>query len=136
MDEREKPVILCVDDDKRILALLKDILEPEGYDLRFSLSEEDALLQMSVEVPDIILLDITLPGESGLELLKRIVKDERTKKVPVIMLTGSEEIKDAEEAMGLGAVSYINKPFNIDLLKSLIPGFLRKVKNDGEQGTY
>jgi CheY-like chemotaxis protein len=126
MNNNTKPIILCVDDDKRILDLLTLALEPEGYEIRTSQSGEDAIRQVSAGKPDLILLDIAMPGMSGIEVLKMIAGGNQTKQIPVIMLTASEELSDAKEAMGLGAVSYICKPFKIDMLRSIIPGFLPK----------
>jgi CheY-like chemotaxis protein len=126
MNEKAKPIILCVDDDKRILDLLKVALEPEGHDLRFAQSGEDAVKQIFAQLPDLILLDITMPGTSGMDVLKKIMTDEAARSVPVIMLTASQELEDARQAMKLGAVSYICKPFKIEMLRSIISGFLPK----------
>ena len=120
------PKILCVDDDKMILDFLKMTLEPAGYEFRFSRSGEDALKQMASDMPDLVLLDIGMPGMSGLEVLKKMAADEKMRRVPVIMLTCSNEFEHIKEALEDGAVMYIYKPFERDTLLSMLEGFLSK----------
>lgn len=116
--------ILCVDDDKDMLELIKVILEQAGYDVCLSESGEDALKKISAEVPDLILLDIMMPIMPGLEVLKKIVSREKTRNVPVIMLTAINEFSYIKRAMELGASTYISKPFNRVMLLGLIHGFI------------
>ena len=116
--------ILCVDDRKDILELIKVMLEKEGYDVSVSESGEDALRQISVEVPDLILLDIMMPIMPGLEVLKKIISGDKTRNVPVIMLTAINEFSYIKTAMELGASTYISKPFNRVMLLGLIHGFI------------
>lgn len=121
-----KPKILCVDDDKTILDFLKMVLEPAGYEPSFSQSGEDALKQIASKLPDLILLDIGMPGLSGMEVLKKIRADERMRKIPVIMLTSSSEFEDVKEALEDGAVMYVYKPFDTDTLLGTLQGFIQK----------
>ncbi len=116
--------ILCVDDSGDIRELIKIMLEQAGYDVSLSESGEDALKKISVEAPDLILLDIMMPGMPGMEVLKKIVSGEKTRNVPVIMLTVINEFSYIKQAMDLGASTYISKPFSRVMLLGLIHGFI------------
>lgn len=101
--------ILIVDDDRDMQVILSDTLELEGYKTRVAGNGKKALEEITSSSPELILLDVKLPGMSGLELLEEIRKIN--KKSVVIMLTGYGDIKDAVSAIKLGAFDYITKPF-------------------------
>lgn len=102
--------ILIVDDDRDMQMVLSDTLELEGYKTSVAGDGKKALKQITSGSPELILLDVKLPGMSGLELLEKIKKIN--KRPIVIMLTGYGDIKDAVLAIKLGAFDYITKPFN------------------------
>ena len=102
--------ILVVDDEESICQSLRGILSDEGYEVRTAGSGEDALKAIEEDVPDLVLLDIWLPGMDGLEALK-IIKAE-TPQVPVIMMSGHGTIETAVKATKLGAFDFIEKPFS------------------------
>ncbi len=110
--------ILIVDDETLTLNNLKKALEKEGYEIHIADSGESALEIMGQLKPNLILLDLMLPGISGLEVLKRI-KEKRNETI-VIMMTAYEILEKAVEAMKLGAYDYILKPFKINDLKNTI----------------
>ena len=87
MTETKKQIILCVDDDKKNLALLEALLAPKGYALHFAASGEEALKSVVSELPDIILLDVMMPGMSGLTVLGKLRAEERTRLLPIVLLT-------------------------------------------------
>ncbi len=110
--------ILIVDDETLTLNNLKKALEKEGYEIHIADSGERALGIMEQLKPNLVLLDLMLPGISGLEVLKRI--KEKGNETIVIMMTAYEILEKAVEAMKLGAYDYILKPFKINDLKNTI----------------
>jgi len=121
-DKLEK--ILIVEDDARIKGFLLELLAEEGYSV-FSAEEGNKAVKIFKEIqPDLVLLDIILPGLDGIQILKRIrrMKNE----VVVIMISGSREIDNAVEAMKLGAYDYLTKPLNHDELMLTIEKALRE----------
>ena len=118
--------ILVVDDEQLIRWSLEQNLKKQGYDVLTAGTGEDALKVLREEVPDLVLLDIQLPGINGMEVLEKIkeIDDE----IIVIMVTALGVLETAVKAMRLGAFDYINKPFNLDELAILI----RKALETGE----
>ncbi len=103
-------IILIVDDDPSIIGLLRAGLENEGWRICSASSGDEALKVIGENSPDIVLLDINMPGMSGFEACRRIATST---KISVIMLTARGEIADEVECFNLGAVGYITKPFQI-----------------------
>jgi len=111
MDTNTNNSLLIVDDDKAYLFELIHILRPE-YKL-YSAKEGISALKVAEEnIPDLILLDIVLPGMSGYEVLAELRKSDKTKNIPVIFITGISEADDEYMGLNMGAVDYIQKPFN------------------------
>ncbi|HQK48509.1 MAG TPA: response regulator, partial [Syntrophales bacterium] len=110
--------ILVVDDEESICQSLRGILSDEGYEVRTAGSGEDALKAIEEDVPDLVLLDIWLPGMDGLEALK-IIKAE-TPQVPVIMMSGHGTIETAVKATKLGAFDFIEKPISLEKVVLLV----------------
>jgi len=124
MSQEGKPKILCVDDEKLNLKLLRSILEPEGYEFQGAESGEIALNQAAQDAFDLILLDIMMPKMSGFEVLQKLRSDEKTRLIPVVMITALREIEDRIRALEAGCDDFISKPFDkVELLarvKSLL----------------
>jgi diguanylate cyclase (GGDEF)-like protein len=102
--------ILAVDDEKANLLVLNTILSAE-YTIFTAKSGEEALRRVAEQPPDLILLDIMLPGISGFEVLKQLKISPDTRNIPVIIITGLQSEEDEEKGLLLGAVDYITKPF-------------------------
>jgi len=105
--------ILVIDDNDDIRGLLSLVLQKEGYEVLEAAGGSVALIKINESKPDLILLDVMMPGLSGLEVLATI-RESREKKiseVPVIMITAKSTIDDIDAAIELGANSYIVKPF-------------------------
>ncbi len=115
--------ILLIDDDALLVKSLAFTLRQNGYETSTAGSAEHGLAQINVTPPDLILLDIGLPGLDGLETLKRI---EKEKKIPVIFLTARRRELDEVLGLELGAQDYITKPFNEDVLLARIKAVLRR----------
>ncbi len=115
--EENKPLILIVDDVPRNLQVLGNILKEEKYQISVATTGEDALEMLQHMHPDLILLDIMLPGIDGYEVCRRLKSDENTCEIPVIFLTAKTDSEDIIKGLKLGAVDYVTKPFNgIELL--------------------
>ncbi len=118
--------ILIVEDDILLSRSLQEKLGEEGYNVLSVGTGEEALEKTSQELPDLMLLDIMLPGVDGVEVLKRM--KDLTKEVVVIVLTASEVVQTAVEAMKLGAYDYISKPFDMDGVKITIKNALESTR--------
>lgn len=103
--------ILVVDDHHSSLKLMTDVLIAEGYDVRSADGGEIALASAISNPPDLILLDMIMPGMDGLEVFRRLQEDEHTEGVPVIFATASTDLERRVEGLKLGAADYITKPF-------------------------
>ena len=119
--------ILIVEDEPQIARVLQLELEFEGYETKVTHTGTDGLIAYREGLWDLILLDIMLPEMNGLDVLKRIRKDERM--TPVILLTAKSDVKDKVEGLDLGANDYITKPFEFDELLARIRVALRFSKN-------
>ncbi len=105
------PHILIVDDIPRNLQVLALLLDKAGYRVSMAMEGGTALEMIKVEPPDLILLDVMMPGLDGLEVCRRLKADEAVRDIPVIFLTARAELEDLEEGFRLGAVDYVTKPF-------------------------
>ncbi len=106
--------ILCVDDEEALRRIIRDVLTASGHILDEASDGDGAIKKLSSTHYDLILLDIMMPGKSGLEVLRII--SERQPRPPVIMITGRAGFTMATESYKLGAVEYITKPFSPDYL--------------------
>jgi len=112
MSEERKPIILMVDDVPKNLQVLGNILNKEGYKISAALNGEQALKILENAKPDLILLDVMMPGMSGFDVIKKIRENENLVETPVIFLTAKTEKDDVIHGIELGAVDYVTKPFN------------------------
>ncbi len=119
--------ILIVDDEKAILELLKATLQNEGYRILSTTNGTDALQIVLKEKPDIMILDIMMPGIDGFEVLQRIRKYSD---MPIIMLSARYEMEDKVKSLNLGADDYITKPFNTVELTARVNAVLRRTKKE------
>ncbi len=130
MQTLAKPIILVVDDDKNIGKMIEASLRKEGkYEIRTALSGEACLNSLKENIPDLVLLDIQMPGIDGLETLKQI--KQMDSRIPVIMMTAHGTIERAVQSMKLGAYDFLTKPFQRDRLivtvnNALLNSSLRK----------
>lgn len=106
-----KPNILVVDDTPANLEYLEEILDDAGYETRVAKSGEAAIRSIQAQVPNLILLDIMMPGIDGYETCRLLKEDDKFKDVPVIFLSAKGETMDKVKAFDLGAVDYLTKPF-------------------------
>jgi two-component system alkaline phosphatase synthesis response regulator PhoP len=126
--------VLVVDDEKDILALVEYNLSKNGYRVTTVSTGEEALkVARSTRTPDLILLDLMLPGIDGLEVCKTLKRDPKTAHVPIIMLTAKGEEADMVTGLELGAADYVTKPFSPRVLLARVRAVLRR-KADKETG--
>ncbi|MEN8130026.1 MAG: diguanylate cyclase [Pseudomonadota bacterium] len=119
--------VLMVDDSPDNLNLLKQVLGNEGYELRVAPSGSFALRAIRLNPPDLILLDIRMPEMDGLEVCRQLKKDDLTRNIPIIFLTALNSTLDEGRGLDLGAVDYISKPFNADIVKARVRNHLNYV---------
>ena len=106
--------ILVVDDDPYMFNVLADFLREAGYNVLLATKAETVFEIIGRELPDIILLDINLPGITGFEIAARLKANQRTRAIPVIFMSARTDSKDKVRAFDLGAVDYITKPINLE----------------------
>ena len=124
-------VILVVEDNERNLKLVRDVLEYAGYDVRVARTAEDGITSAVSEPPDLVLMDLQLPGIDGMEALRRLRESPATAGIPVVAVTAQAMKQDRERAMDAGFNGYIEKPISVRAFPDQIRGFL----SGGEVGT-
>lgn len=118
--------VLVVDDEEDILELLSFNLSREGYRVLCAASGEEALRMAQSEAPDLIVLDLMLPGIDGLEATRILKNDTGTGDIPIVMLTAKGEEADIVTGLELGADDYITKPFSTRVLIARVKAVLRR----------
>lgn len=121
-----KERILAVDDEEDILNLIKYNLEREGFKVETAANGEMAVRIARENAPDLILLDLMLPGMDGLDVCRILKNDRNTSKVPIVMLTARGEESDIVTGLEIGADDYITKPFSPRVLIARIKTILRR----------
>jgi DNA-binding response OmpR family regulator len=131
----EKIKILLVDDEKEFVETLSERIRMRDHDSKVALNGEEALKRIDDDLPDVVVLDLKMPGIDGMEVLRRI----RTAypNVQVIMLTGHGSDKDEKEARKLGAFEYLQKPVEIDtLMKKIKKAYKQKFESSMMAATF
>jgi len=123
-----KEKILIVEDEKDIVKMLEYNLKKEGFRTLSAQDGEDALDSANNEHPDLIILDLMLPGMDGLEVCKALKKESKTASIPIIMLTAKSQESDKVVGLELGADDYVTKPFSPRELIARIKAILRRMK--------
>lgn len=120
--------ILVVDDEPDLLELVRHHLAREHYEVVTAQDGESALFQTQRSMPDMIVLDLMLPGIDGLEVCRRLRADTRTSHIPILMLTAKGEESDAVIGLSSGADDYVRKPFGIKELVARVGARLRETR--------
>ena len=110
--------VLVVDDEPEVRRLLEDFLSDRGYEVVLASDGSEALVSLRAHKPDLVLLDIAMPGMDGVEVLKQIAMTDPG--VRVIMVTANTDISLTSRLLALGAVDYIPKPFDLDYLEQAV----------------
>jgi len=122
--------ILVAEDDDTILELIRYNLEKEGFRVSCYTSGEKALFAAGIEVPDLVLLDILLPGIDGIQVCRLLRSEEKTRHVPIIMVTAKGEEQDIVEGLEIGADDYIIKPFSPRVMLARVQAALRRKQRE------
>lgn len=118
--------ILVVEDEKDIQELVRYNLTKETYDVTCADTGEEALKKAKALAPDLMVLDLMLPGVDGLEVCRRLKRDSATAQIPIIMLTAKGEESDIVTGLELGADDYVTKPFNVKVFVTRVRALLRR----------
>src|SRR2546428_4666145 len=117
--------VLVVDDEKDLVELITYNLGRNGFDVLTAYNGNDALEVAQRELPDLVVLDLMLPGLDGTEVARRLRADARTATVPIVMLTAKGEETDVVVGLTIGADDYVTKPFSMKILLARINTVLR-----------
>lgn len=121
---KDKGKVFLLDDEELIVSMLSTLLRKEGYNVQSETTTHNIVNKIRSWSPDVLLLDIRLPDQSGIEILQEL--KEKGINTQVVMLTADDAIETAIKAMKLGAADYITKPFNSDELKIVINNIIEK----------
>ena len=122
----KKPKIVIIEDEVDILEVINYNLSKEGFDVCSALDGEEGLALIKKEVPDLVLLDLMLPGLDGIEICRKLKTDYSTRSIPIIMVTAKGEESDIVLGLGMGADDYMVKPFRPRELMARIRSVLRR----------
>ncbi len=122
---KRKGKIFLLDDEELIVSVLSKTLKKEGYEVYAETKTDDVINKIESWEADVVLLDIRMPGQSGMDILRDLKKGNRID-TQVVMLTADDNIETAVEAMKLGAADYLTKPFNTDEVKIVIKNVIEK----------
>ena len=115
-NEKRKSKVLVIDDETANIIALTNILSPE-YDILASKNGRDAITLAHEHMPEVIMLDVLMPDMDGYEVITELKKSEKTQHIPVIFITGLDNIEAEKKGLALGAADYIPKPFHTDIVK-------------------
>ena len=123
--------VVVVDDEPAVGAAVRDLLVPEGFQVDTPTDPQSALPELLRAVPDLVILDVNMPGMSGWELCALLRRQSATREIPVLFLTGRREVRDRITAMQVGGSDYLAKPFGADDLRRKV-NFLLKHRSTRE----
>ncbi len=112
--------VLIIEDEKLIIVSTQMVLEAAGFRVESAMNGEDGIAKASKSGPDLILLDIMMPGIDGWETLSRLKRDPATSGIPVVIFTAREHTRGHQKSSDLGAADYFRKPFEPDELIDLV----------------
>jgi two-component system phosphate regulon response regulator PhoB len=121
-----RPRILIIEDERALTEVLTYNLQREGYDTLLAHDGQEGLRKAQTQLPDLILLDLMLPILNGLEVCRELRAGERTRKIPILMLTARAEESDQVVGFSLGADDYVTKPFSVKVLVQRIRALQRR----------
>src|SRR6266404_4542314 len=127
-----RPRILIIEDERALTEVLTYNLQREGYDTTVVHDGQEGLRKAQTLLPDLILLDLMLPVMGGLDVCRELRAGERTRHIPIIMLTAKAEETDQVVGFSLGADDYVTKPFSIKVLIQRIKALRRRREGDAD----
>jgi two-component system, OmpR family, alkaline phosphatase synthesis response regulator PhoP len=126
-EEQMKKRILVVEDEVRILLLIKKRLEFAGYDVITAMDGNSGMMKARSEKPDLIVLDLILPGLNGYQVCAMLKGDKQSKDIPILMLTARSQEKDITEGIRVGADAYMTKPYDPEAFTSQVQFLLKQM---------
>jgi DNA-binding response OmpR family regulator len=120
--------VLVIDDEAPIRLLCRVNLEAEGMEVLEAADGPSGLATAQAELPDVVLLDVMMPGLDGWRVAEELLDDERTEGIPIVFLTARAELRDRARGIDLGGVDYVTKPFNPVDLAPLVRQLLDRVQ--------
>ena len=129
MNEK-KSLILMVEDEEQVLNTNCRMLRRRGYDVRTAQTAAEACHQLEEQLPDLLILDIMLPDEDGLEIVAKLRRRPETKKLPIIMVTAKSTEIDKVKGLDVGADDYLTKPFGVMELIARVKAVLRRTMEE------
>jgi two-component system phosphate regulon response regulator PhoB len=127
-----RPRILIIEDERGLTDVLTYNLEREGYDVAVAHDGQEGLRKAQMQLPDLILLDLMLPTMNGLDVCRELRSGERTKVIPILMLTAKAEETDQVVGFTMGADDYVTKPFSVKVLLQRIKALQRRTDQGAE----
>ncbi|OGR98272.1 MAG: hypothetical protein A2V88_00380 [Elusimicrobia bacterium RBG_16_66_12] len=124
--KRTKPLVLHIDDSSLIIAMTQGIIAQLGMDGISALDADSGIKLARERLPDLILMDTMMPGKDGCQAVLELKTDEKTRGIPIIMLTGSDQISSVEKALNHGASAYLVKPVVMERLKAKVDAVLKR----------
>ena len=128
VDEAGKTRVLVIDDEAPIRLLCRVNLEAENIDVLEAADGTTGLDLARDQQPDVVLLDVMMPGLDGWRVAEELLEDQRTQKIPIIFLTARAEFRDRARGLDIGGVDYVTKPFNPLELAPLVRGLLARIE--------
>jgi two-component system phosphate regulon response regulator PhoB len=122
----DRPHVLIIEDDANVCELLFSCLRKDAYRVSAAQSGEAGLLEIEEDMPDVVVLDLNLPGMNGLDVCRTMRQDPWMSKIPVLMLTGMTDEEDVVAGLDVGADDYMTKPFSPKLLSARVKALLRR----------
>jgi two-component system, OmpR family, phosphate regulon response regulator PhoB len=126
------PRILIIEDERGLVQTLSWYFNREGYETLVAHDGVDGLRKAQTHLPDVVLLDVMLPGADGLTVCRELRAGDRTRDIPIIMITAKSEEADQIEGFAKGADDYVTKPFNNKILLQRVKALLRRVEGQGD----
>jgi CheY-like chemotaxis protein len=117
---RDRPLILAVDDEPANLALLRKLLTRQGYDVTEARDGPSAIRAVAEERPDLVCLDVMMPGLDGIDTIRIVRQLEGYRDLPIVAVTAKAMVGDREKCIEAGATDYVAKPVNMDVLLSTL----------------
>jgi DNA-binding response OmpR family regulator len=125
--EQGRTRVLVIDDEAPIRLLCRVNLEAEGMEVVEAADGPSGIERARGQLPDVILLDVMMPGLDGWQVAEELLDDDRTADIPIVFLTARAELRDRARGLDLGGIDYVTKPFNPIELASLVRGLLGRV---------
>ncbi|KAB2904537.1 MAG: response regulator transcription factor [Anaerolineae bacterium] len=125
-----KPYVLLIDDDHDVLGTLSRALTREGYEVKYATSGKDGIRLIKQQIPDLLILDVMMPGMDGIEVCRQLRADDTYRLLPILFLSAKSATEEVIEGLDAGGDDYIIKPFELTELHARVRALLRRSQRD------